>query len=552
MQDARRRRSGRGEAVVPLAQRRARAALEEGEETRGRVGGSTSSTGWCTSGSRPPPLDPAVPPSDRAAWRAVARRRRHLVALPEPDDGPAAARRRRRPRSPSTRRRTWPLPRRRTAPTCTPVEPHRARQDRPRCNDRQGRVSQAAHHAAGEALPAVDRGSATPGLECGRVRGKRRRRQGWRDPTPHPGHGGRRLPGHPDCGADAEEHRYHYLWRFWRRLPRDGQLAIFDRSWYGRVLFERVEGYATDDEWQRAYDEINDFELQIAEAGDHSPSSGWPSAPTSSWPGSRHARDAVQAAQDHRRGLPEPGALGRLRDRRRRHGAAHVHRHLPLDPRAGQRQALHAHPVLETVVAGLKPRCPPGRSRKKPSRSDAGTTTQGHSTSTTRPRRPHTTPTTRSAPSRCTSLGVSRPIQPAEPNVALEPRRPATRGGSRTGAPPRTRPRRLRLIPWHRLDVAVVVLAIVMAPWSSRPRHALHGKQRPSCSRSEPCDTDRPDRDGSPSRRRDRDRAGATPSGAAAWARRYRDRLAAHRRARGVDETGRHTSTAARGDMRRL
>ena len=72
----------------------------------------------------------------------------------------------------------------------------------------------------------------------------------------------------PTAAPTPEERRYHYLWRFWRRLPRDGQMAIFDRSWYGRVLVERVEGFATEEEWQRAYDEINDFELQIVEAGD--------------------------------------------------------------------------------------------------------------------------------------------------------------------------------------------------------------------------------------------------------------------------------------------
>jgi AMP-polyphosphate phosphotransferase len=69
-------------------------------------------------------------------------------------------------------------------------------------------------------------------------------------------------------GAPTEEEkRQPYLWRFWRRLPRDGKFAIFDRSWYGRVLVERVEGFATDAEWRRAYAEINDFEAQLARAG---------------------------------------------------------------------------------------------------------------------------------------------------------------------------------------------------------------------------------------------------------------------------------------------
>jgi len=64
-----------------------------------------------------------------------------------------------------------------------------------------------------------------------------------------------------------EARRYHYLWRFWRRLPAAGQLTIFDRSWYGRVLVERVEGFATSEQWKRAYDEIREFEAQLIEHG---------------------------------------------------------------------------------------------------------------------------------------------------------------------------------------------------------------------------------------------------------------------------------------------
>lgn len=58
-----------------------------------------------------------------------------------------------------------------------------------------------------------------------------------------------------------------YLWRFWRKVPRQGRIAIFDRSWYGRVLVERVEGYAKRAAWQRAYQEINEFENQLAKRG---------------------------------------------------------------------------------------------------------------------------------------------------------------------------------------------------------------------------------------------------------------------------------------------
>jgi polyphosphate kinase 2 (PPK2 family) len=64
-----------------------------------------------------------------------------------------------------------------------------------------------------------------------------------------------------------EEQGRHYLWRFWQRLPPPGQIAIFDRTWYGRVLVERVEGLARPKEWRRAYDEINAFEKMLADDG---------------------------------------------------------------------------------------------------------------------------------------------------------------------------------------------------------------------------------------------------------------------------------------------
>jgi polyphosphate kinase 2 (PPK2 family) len=64
-----------------------------------------------------------------------------------------------------------------------------------------------------------------------------------------------------------EERKYHYLWRFWRDLPPAGRFVVYDRTWYGRVLVERIEGFATPSEWQRAYDEINDFEDQLVERG---------------------------------------------------------------------------------------------------------------------------------------------------------------------------------------------------------------------------------------------------------------------------------------------
>ena len=70
----------------------------------------------------------------------------------------------------------------------------------------------------------------------------------------------------PVGAPTQEELAHHYLWRFWRHVPRAGRMTIFDRSWYGRVLVERVEGLADDATWQRAYEEIRDFEAQLAEA----------------------------------------------------------------------------------------------------------------------------------------------------------------------------------------------------------------------------------------------------------------------------------------------
>jgi polyphosphate kinase 2 (PPK2 family) len=65
----------------------------------------------------------------------------------------------------------------------------------------------------------------------------------------------------------ADEKRHHFLWRFFGVLPGWGGMAVFDRSWYGRVLVERVEGFATREQWLRAYDEINSFERTLADEG---------------------------------------------------------------------------------------------------------------------------------------------------------------------------------------------------------------------------------------------------------------------------------------------
>ncbi len=68
---------------------------------------------------------------------------------------------------------------------------------------------------------------------------------------------------HSIAAPTEREKSLHYMQRFWERLPQHGQIVVFDRSWYGRVMVERVEGFATPAEWRRAYDEINDFERML-------------------------------------------------------------------------------------------------------------------------------------------------------------------------------------------------------------------------------------------------------------------------------------------------
>jgi polyphosphate kinase 2 (PPK2 family) len=73
----------------------------------------------------------------------------------------------------------------------------------------------------------------------------------------------------PIAAPKGEDATHHYLYRFWRRLrpPDEKQIIIFDRSWYGRVMVERIEGFCTEEEWKRAFREINEFERQLADHG---------------------------------------------------------------------------------------------------------------------------------------------------------------------------------------------------------------------------------------------------------------------------------------------
>ena len=72
---------------------------------------------------------------------------------------------------------------------------------------------------------------------------------------------------HPIASPEPHEKARHYLWRFWNRLPKTGHVAIFDRTWYGRVMVERLEGFCSENDWRRAYNEINEFEKELSDWG---------------------------------------------------------------------------------------------------------------------------------------------------------------------------------------------------------------------------------------------------------------------------------------------
>lgn len=71
----------------------------------------------------------------------------------------------------------------------------------------------------------------------------------------------------PIASPTAIEKSHHHLWRFWQNLPRDGHITVFDRTWYGRVMVERLEGFCTEEEWKRAYQELNEFEYELEKWG---------------------------------------------------------------------------------------------------------------------------------------------------------------------------------------------------------------------------------------------------------------------------------------------
>ncbi len=155
----------------------------------------------------------------------------------------------------------------------------------------------------------------------------------------------------PIAAPTEEERAQPYLWRFWRHLPRKGRVTIFDRSWYGRVLVERVEGFCSEADWMRAYGEINDFEEQLV----------------------RHETVVVKfwlaiSKDEQLRRFKEREKIGfkrfkitdeDWRNREKwdayeqaivRHGRPHQHRDRAVDAGGSQRQELRAHQDPEDIV----------------------------------------------------------------------------------------------------------------------------------------------------------------------------------------------------------
>ena len=155
----------------------------------------------------------------------------------------------------------------------------------------------------------------------------------------------------PIAAPTDEERAHHYLWRFWRHLSRAGRLTIFDRSWYGRVLVERVEGFATEEEWRRAYSEIGEFEEQLVERGIVLVKDWVHISPDEQL---RRFKERQQARYKQWKLTDEDwrnrAEVVRLRARSERHGRADEHEAGAVDPGRRQQQGLRAVEGVENAV----------------------------------------------------------------------------------------------------------------------------------------------------------------------------------------------------------
>ena len=154
----------------------------------------------------------------------------------------------------------------------------------------------------------------------------------------------------------ADEKRHHFLWRFFPALPGWGGMAVLDRSWYGRVLVERVEGFATDEQWSRAYDEIVGFERMLAREGMILVKFWLHISTDEQLRRFKRAREGpAEALEADRRGLAQPRAARGLRAG----GRGHARPHRPRARRRGSssrpKSKRYARvKVIETIVAQIE------------------------------------------------------------------------------------------------------------------------------------------------------------------------------------------------------
>ena len=171
---------------------------------------------------------------------------------------------------------------------------------------------------------------------------------------------------YPISAPQGEDKTRHYLYRFWRRLPERGQIAIFDRSWYGRVLVERVEGFASEAEWKRALQRDQLLRAPVARLRHHPGEVLDPHlARRTTAPLRRAQGHRLQGVEAHRRRLAQSREVGRLRGSRRGDAGEDQHAHGALVPGGRQRQVLGAR---QGAVAAWWRFCPRNWTTLQPTR----------------------------------------------------------------------------------------------------------------------------------------------------------------------------------------
>jgi len=164
----------------------------------------------------------------------------------------------------------------------------------------------------------------------------------------------------PTGAPNDWERAHHYLWRFWEALPKAGHIGIYDRTWYGRVLVERVEGFAREAEWRRAYGEINEMEDQwTPKRGDNRQILAPDRSRRAARPLQRAQGQPGQELEDNGRGLAQQRKVAPVRGGGGGDDAPHQHHVRALDDRGGEQQALRPRQGPEKISGRARKGIPP-------------------------------------------------------------------------------------------------------------------------------------------------------------------------------------------------